>query len=132
MVDNKNNKVKFKIIPKTNEEFIFVTHGCIKFFDSFRCLSSSLDKLVGTLVDNSHKSQNILKTEIEGDDIILNIVNQIEKLIGKVGYYRTIENLKKVCPDEIEKLTEGLFNYIGENDPEILKTEHPDNWKNLT
>ena len=42
LVDLKNNKVKFKIIPKTNEEYISVVYGCIRFIDSYRFLSSSL------------------------------------------------------------------------------------------
>ena len=53
--------MNFKIIPKTNEEYISVTYGCIKFIDSHRLLSSSLDKLVETLVDDSHKSLKNLK-----------------------------------------------------------------------
>ena len=56
LVDLKNDKVKFDIIPKTNDEYICVTYGCIRFTDSFRFLSSSLDSLVKTLVDNSHKT----------------------------------------------------------------------------
>ena len=46
-----DDKVKFDIIPKTNEEYISVTYGCISFIDSYRFLSSSLGSLVKTLVD---------------------------------------------------------------------------------
>ena len=46
LVEKKNYTVKFDIIPKANEEYISVTYGCIKFIDSYRFLSSSLDKLV--------------------------------------------------------------------------------------
>ena len=34
LIDKKNNQVKFEIIPKSNEESISVTYGCIKFVDS--------------------------------------------------------------------------------------------------
>ena len=34
LVDLKKDKVKFKIIPETNEEDIAVKNGCIRFFDS--------------------------------------------------------------------------------------------------
>ena len=47
-----NDKVKFDIISKTSVEYISVTYGCIRFIDSYRFLSSSLDSLVKTLVDN--------------------------------------------------------------------------------
>ena len=38
LVDLKKDKVKFKIILKTNEENIAVKYGCIRFFDSYRFL----------------------------------------------------------------------------------------------
>ena len=56
LFDKKNDKVKFDIIPKTNEEYISVTYDCIRFIDDYRFLSSGLDSLVKTLVDNSHKT----------------------------------------------------------------------------
>ena len=36
LIDLKKDKVKFKIIPKTNEEYIAVKYGCIRFIDSYR------------------------------------------------------------------------------------------------
>ena len=38
LVDIKK-RVKFKIIPKTNEKYIAVKNGCIRFIDSYRFLS---------------------------------------------------------------------------------------------
>ena len=49
LVDLKKDKVKFKIIPKTNEENFAVKCCCIRFTDSYRFLSESLDKLVKKL-----------------------------------------------------------------------------------
>ena len=46
LVDLKKDEVRFKINPKTNERHISVSFGCIRFIDSYRFLSSSLDKLV--------------------------------------------------------------------------------------
>ena len=43
LVEKKNDKVKFDNIPKTNEEYISVIYGCIRFVDSYQFLSSSLD-----------------------------------------------------------------------------------------
>ena len=56
LVGKKNDKVKFDIIPKTNKEYESVTYGCTRFIDSYRFLSRNLDKLVKTLVDDSHKT----------------------------------------------------------------------------
>ena len=52
LVDLKNDKVKFKTIPKTNEEYVSVNYGCIRFIDSYRFLSSSSDKLFQNLDEN--------------------------------------------------------------------------------
>ena len=43
LVDTKNDKVQFDIIPKTNEECLSVTYGCIRFIDSYRFLAMSID-----------------------------------------------------------------------------------------
>ena len=126
LVDKKNDKVDFEIIPKTNEEYIPVTYGCIRFLDSYRFLSSGLDSLVKTLVDNSNKTLKDLKEEIVDNDEILNIINEI------VEDDKTIKDLKKVYPKEIKNLEEVLLDYMGENDLKILKTGFHDKWKYLS
>ena len=82
LVDKKIDKIEFEIIPKTNEEYISVTYVCIRFIDSYRFLSSILDSLVRTLVDNSHNTLKNLKKEIIDNDEILDIVNKIVEVIG--------------------------------------------------
>ena len=94
LVDNKNDKIKFDIITKTNEEFISVTYGCIRFIDSYRFLLSGSNSLVTTLVDNSNKTLKNLKEEIV-DHEILNIVKEI------IEGDKTIKDLKKDYPDKI-------------------------------
>ena len=126
LVDKKKDKVDIKILPKTNEEYISVTYGCIRFIDSYRFQSSSLDSLVETIVDDSNKTLKHLKEEIVDNDEILDIVNEV------VEEDKTIKDSKKDYPDEIKKLEESLPNYMGENDPKILKTGFPDKWKFLT
>ena len=72
-----------------------------------------------------------MKREVVGDYNIVNIVDEIEKLLSKGENNKTIEKLKKNYPNEIEKLEEALNNYMGENDLKILKTECPDKCKYL-
>ena len=137
LVDKKNDKVKFDIIPKTNEEYISVTYGCIRFIDSYRFLSSSLDSLVKTLVDNSDKRLRDFKDEIVDNDETLDIVSKIEEnyteeILNLEEDDRTIKNLKKYYLEGIENLEEALLNYMGENDLKILKRGFPDKWKYLT
>ena len=49
LVDLKKDKVKYKFIPKTNEEYFVVNCGYIRFIDSYRFLSKSLDKVFKNL-----------------------------------------------------------------------------------
>ena len=63
-----NGKLNFDIIPKTNEECISVTYVCVGYIDSYGFLSSSLDSLVKTLVDKSHKTLKGLKEKIIDND----------------------------------------------------------------
>ena len=122
IVDLKNDKVKFKIIPKTNEEYISVTYGCIRFIDSYRFLSESLDKLVKNLDEDDFK---ILKKEFSDKWQYLN-----KKIAYPYQYFNSIDDCKKPvdnfknedflsklkikCPedDEIERSKEiiKLFN----------------------
>ena len=133
LVEKKKDKVDFEIIPKTNEEYISVTYGCIRFIDSYRFLSSGLDSSVKTLVDNSHKKLKDFEEEIIDNEEILNIVNKIKMLITEDKYkIDSIKNLQKDYPDETKSLEEALLDYMGENDLKILKTGFPDKWKYLT
>ena len=100
LVNKKKDKVDFEIIPKTNKEYISVTYGCIRFIDSYRFLSSGLDSLVKTLVDNSNKTLKDFEEEIVDNDEILNTVNEIKRLITENKYKKdSIEDLKKDYPD---------------------------------
>ena len=96
LADKKNDKVKLDILPKTNEEYIIVTYGCMKFIDSYRFLSSSLDSLVKLLFDDSHKTLKDFKEEIVDNDEILNIVDEIKIIIRKHRYNNdSIKDLRK-------------------------------------
>ena len=132
LVNKKKDKVDFEIIPKTNEEYISVTYGCIRFIDSYRFLSSGLDSLVKTFVDNSHKTLKDFE-EIVDNDEVLNIVNETKILVKEDKYKNdSIKDFKKGYPDKINELEEALLDYMGENDVKILKTGFPDKWKFLT
>ena len=126
-------KVKFDLIPRTNEKDISVIYGCIRFIDSYRFLSSGLNSLVKTLVDNSHKTLKDFEEEIVDNDDILNFINEIKMLITEDKYKNdSIKDLKKDYPNEIKSLEEVLLDYMGESDLKILKTGFPDKWKYLT
>ena len=106
LVDKKNDIVSFDVIPKTNEEYISVTCGCIRFIDIYRFLSSSFDTLVRTMVDKNHKKFKNLNKKLVDNDEISSLVK------GIAEEDRTIEGLKKDYTNEIEKIEEALLNYI--------------------
>ena len=77
-VDKKSDRVKFVIILRTKEEYIFVTYGCKKFNDRYRFLACSLGSFDKTPVDINHEAFRSLKKEVVGDGNINKIVNKIE------------------------------------------------------
>ena len=107
LVDLKKDKVKFKIIPKTNKEYITVKYGCIRFIDSYRFLSESLDKLVKKLDEDDFKN---LKREFPDKRQYLN-----KKLAYPNENFNSIDDYKKPV-DNLKK--ENFFSK--------LKNDHPD------
>ena len=114
LVEEKNDKVKFDIIPKTNEEYIFVTYGCIRFIDSYRFLSSGLDSLVKNLDEDDFK---ILKKEFPDKWQYLNkkLAYPYEYFNSTDDYQKPVNNLKK--EHFFSKLKNGY-----PNDEEIQRT----------
>ena len=55
LVDMKNDKVKFDIIRNTNEQYISVTYGCIRFIDSYRFSSMRSDPFFKNLNEDDFK-----------------------------------------------------------------------------
>ena len=78
---------------KTNEEYNSITYGCIKFIDSYRFLSMSLDGLVKTLDINF----NISKKEFPYEWQYLN-----KKLAYSYGHFISIEDYEKAV-NNLEK-----------------------------
>ena len=131
LVDKKKDKVDFDIIPKTNEEYISVTYGCIRFIDSYRFLSSGLDSLVKNLDEDDFK---ILKKEFPDKWRYLN-----KKLAYPYEYFNSIDDYKKPvhnlenndffsklknkCPDdkEIDRTREIIKNFNNKNGKELTE-----------
>ena len=131
LVDKKKDKVDFDIIPKTNEEYISVTFGCIRFIDSYRFLSSGLDSLVKSLHEDDFK---ILKKEFPDKWQYLN-----KKLAYPYEYFNSIDDYKKPvhnlenkdffsklknkCPDdkEIDRTREIIKKFNIKNGKELTE-----------
>ena len=90
----KNDKVNFDNIPKPKKEYISVTYGFIRFIDSNRFLSESLDKLAKSLDEDDFK---ILKKQFPDKWRFLN-----KKLADPYQYFNSINDLQKPV-DNLEK-----------------------------
>ena len=115
LIDLKEDKVNFKIIPKTNEEYNIVEYGCIRFIDSYRFLSESLDKLVKNLDGDDFK---ILKKEFPEKWQYLK-----KKLAYPNEYFNSIDDYKKPV-DNLKK--EDFFSELKNDyldDGEIERTK---------
>ena len=112
LVDLKKDKVKFKIIPKTNEEYISVKFGCIRFIDSYRFLSESLNKLVKSLDEDDFK---FLKKEFPDKWQYLN-----KKLVFPYEHFKSFDDYKKPVND-LKK--ENFFSKLKNKCPDDDKVE---------
>ena len=86
-VDLKNDEVKFKNNPITNEEYISMIYSFIRFIDSYRFFSSSSDELVENLNEDGFV---VLKKEFPDKWQYLN-----KKLAYPYQYFITIDDHQK-------------------------------------
>ena len=128
LVDKKNDKVKFDIIPKTNEEYISVTYGCIRFIDIYQILSSSLHALVKRLDNDdfiilkkeSPEKWQYLNKKLAYPYEYFNSIDDYKKHLYNLKKEDFFSKLKNKCPDDEEKqrtkeIHEIFANKSGEN-----------------
>ena len=131
LVDKKNDKVKFDIIPKTNEEYISVTYGCFRFKDDYQFLSSSLYSLLKNLDDDyfsflkkvfPDKWQYLNKKLAYPYEYVISI-NDSKKPVYNLKKEDFFSKLKNKCPDdgEIQKTKEFIEIFDIKSGEEIPK-----------
>ena len=131
LVDLKKNKVKYKTIPKPNEEYIVVKYGCMRIYDSYRFLSESLDKIVKNLDEDGFR---ILKKEFPDNwqffdeklAYLYEYFNNIEDYQKPVDNYKKedfFSNLKNAYPDdeEIERTKQNIKLFNKKSGKELTK-----------
>ena len=112
LIDKKSDNVPLHVIPKTNEEYISLSYGCIRFIDSYRFLSSSLDGLVKTVDELT-----ILRREFPDNWELLS-----KKLAYPYEYFKSLDDYdlpisNLVSDDYFSKLKNGY-----PQDSEIQRT----------
>ena len=103
-----------KIIPKSMENYVSIQVGCLRFLDSYRFLSSSLDKLVKSLDSFPIKDENGFKDKLFKKKLAypyeyLNLDNFQEPLnLTKEDYWSTLT--QSYPSDDDIKRTQELFD----------------------
>ena len=131
LVDLKKDEVKFKIIPRSNEEYIVVKYGCIRFTDSYSFLSQSWDKLVKFLDEDDFKTlkkefpdkwQN-LNRKLAYPYQYFNSIDDYQKPVDNLKKEDFLSKLKNKCPDDdkIERTKEILKLFDIKNGGELTK-----------
>ena len=101
-------------MPKTNEEYISVTCGCMGFVDSYRFLSCSLDSLVKTLIDNSHKTLKVFEKKNVDNVEIINIGKKFKKITEEDEMKNdSSKNLKNIFSRLKNKTRSSLIELYG-------------------
>ena len=99
-VDLKNDKAKFIIIPKTNEEYKSVTYCSIRFIDSCRLISDKWYKVV----KNSDEDDFVILIEEFPDKW----QHLNKKLAQPYQYFNSIDDYKKPVIIFLEKETSSV------------------------
>ena len=110
-----NLKLPINIIPKSIENYVRVQVGCLRFLDSYRFLSSSLQKLKTSLNDfpymqNEGLTDDLFKKKLAYPYKKFNLNNLHEPLnLTKEDYWSTLTQ-SYPCEDDIKR-TQHLQHY---------------------
>ena len=116
-----NLKLPINIIPKSMENYVSVQVGCLRFLDSYRFLSSSLQKLITSLNDfpymqNEGLTDDLFKKKLAYPYEKFNL-NNLRKAthepltLTKEDYWSTL-NQSYPCEDDIKRTQQLIDTYI--------------------
>ena len=107
---------KIQILPKSVDNYLSVQEGCLRFLDSYRFLSSSLDKLVRNenefpILDSFGWSDELLKQKLAYPYEHFTSRNLHQKLqLKKEGYWSTLTQ-SFVSDKDIERTNSIIKKY---------------------
>ena len=111
-----NLKLPINIIPKSMENYVSVQVGCLRFLDSYRFLSSSLQKFVTSLNDfpymqNEALTDDLFKKKLAYPYEKFNLNNLHEPLnLTKEDYWSTLTQ-SHPCEDDIKRTQQLIDTY---------------------
>ena len=102
LINSKVDKKNLSVIPRTNEEYMSVNYSCIKFSDSMRFQTDSLEKLTESLKDVDYIH---LKKHFPNPWMLLK-----NKLANPYEFYKTLEDYEKPIEQLLESGNEAYFS----------------------
>ena len=133
LINAKVHRNNLSTIPRTNEEYMSVNYGCIKFLDSMRFLTASLEKLTESLKDNDYIH---LKRNFPNHWMLLK-----NKLAYPYEFYNTLEDYEKPIDELLKAGNEAYYSKTANKIPdqkeidrtnEIIKLFNIKNGRQLT
>ena len=102
LINSKIIKINLPVIPRTNEEYMSVNYGCVRFWDSMRFQQDSLEKLTESLKDDDYIH---LKRHFPNHWMLLK-----NKLAYQNEFYKTLEDYEKPIEEIINYGKEAYFS----------------------
>ena len=133
LINSKVEKKNLWVIPRNSEEYMAVNYSCIKFLDSMRFLTTSLEKLTETLNDDDYIH---LKKHFPNHWMLLK-----NKLACPYEFYKTLEDYERPIEDLLKAGNEAYFSKTANKIPdqkeidrtnEIIKLFNIKNGRELT
>ena len=110
LINTKVDKKNLSTIARTNEEYMSVNYSCIKFLDSMRFLTASLEKLTESLNVNDYIH---LKKHFPNRWMLLK-----NKLAYPYEFYKTLEDYEKPIEELLKAGSEAYFSKTANKIPD--------------
>ena len=133
LINSKVDTNNISVIARTSEEYMSVNYSCIKFLDSMRFLTTSLEKLTESLKDEDYIH---LKKHFPNHWMLLK-----NKLAYPYEFYKTLEDYERPIEDLLKAANEAYFSKTTNKIPDqkeidrtntIIKLFNIKNGKELT
>ena len=102
LINSKVEKKNLSVIPRNSEEYMSVIYGCIKFLDSMRFQTDSLEKLTESLKEDDYIH---FKKHFPNHWMLLK-----NKLAYPYEFYKTLEDYEKPIEQLINASKEAYFS----------------------
>ena len=102
LINSKVEKKNLSVIPRNSEEYMSVIYGCIKFLDSMRFQTDSLEKLTESLKEDDYIH---FKKHFPNQWMLLK-----NKLAYPYEFYKTLEDYEKPIEQLINAGKEAYFS----------------------